>query len=197
MNSQNDEERVILEALGDAPPGYLMDLGAGDGKLFSNTRALMERGWSGMLIEADFESFGKLFELYKGNDKATLINAAIDPRDSVIEFWKAKPEEQGLCSTATERNREIWKDHLAGKYYVGTITPDQIRNQFGVAPAMINVDLEGNSFDIFMMFQTWVPTMKVACIEHDGRAVEIGEWGNKVGLRTAYLNAENIILVRK
>lgn len=197
MYSQNEEEKIILEAVADMAPGFVMDLGAGDGKIFSNSLALIEQKWTAMLIEADFESFGKLFELHKDNPKVTLINAAIDARDSVIEFWKAKPEEHGLCSTATDRNREIWKDHLAGKYYVGTITPGQIKNQFGRAPDVISVDVEGNSYDVFMqVIEGWVGGLKVACIEHDGRVVEISKWGNKAGLRTAYVNDENIILVR-
>jgi hypothetical protein len=53
--SQNGEEQVILDifdTLG-ITKGHLVDLGAGDGVSMSNTRALLERGWTGDLYDGD------------------------------------------------------------------------------------------------------------------------------------------------
>jgi hypothetical protein len=53
--SQNGEEQVILDifdTLG-ITKGHLVDLGAGDGYSMSNTRALLERGWTGDLYDGD------------------------------------------------------------------------------------------------------------------------------------------------
>lgn len=53
--SQNGEQQVILEtfeALG-IHKGHLVDLGAGDGYTMSNTRALLDRGWTGDLYDGD------------------------------------------------------------------------------------------------------------------------------------------------
>lgn len=53
--SQNGEQQVILEtfeALG-IREGHLVDLGAGDGYTMSNSRALLERGWTGQLYDGD------------------------------------------------------------------------------------------------------------------------------------------------
>ena len=53
--SQNGEEAVILETLAalGIEKGHLVDLGAGDGVTMSNTRALIERGWTGNLYDGD------------------------------------------------------------------------------------------------------------------------------------------------
>lgn len=53
--SQNGEQAVILEilnALG-IENGHLVDLGAGDGYTLSNTRALLDNGWTGDLYDGD------------------------------------------------------------------------------------------------------------------------------------------------
>lgn len=53
--SQNGEQAVILEvfdALG-IKNGHLVDLGAGDGITMSNSRALIDRGWTGDLYDGD------------------------------------------------------------------------------------------------------------------------------------------------
>jgi hypothetical protein len=51
--SQTGEDgilRRLFECLG-VSPGYLVDIGAGDGWTLSNTRALLERGWKGALFD--------------------------------------------------------------------------------------------------------------------------------------------------
>ena len=53
--SQNGEEAVILETLAaiGIEKGHLVDLGAGDGYTMSNSRALLEKGWTGNLYDGD------------------------------------------------------------------------------------------------------------------------------------------------
>lgn len=53
--SQNGEQAYILHYLDTIglKTGHLVDLGAGDGFTMSNTRALLERGWTGDLYDGD------------------------------------------------------------------------------------------------------------------------------------------------
>ena len=53
--SQNGEQEHILHYLDTIglKTGHLVDLGAGDGYTMSNTRALLERGWTGDLYDGD------------------------------------------------------------------------------------------------------------------------------------------------
>ena len=53
--SQNGEQAHILHYLDtiSLKTGRLVDLGAGDGRTMSNTRALLERGWTGDLYDGD------------------------------------------------------------------------------------------------------------------------------------------------
>lgn len=53
--SQSGEDIVIaavFDTLG-IKSGHLVDLGAGDGEYLSNSRALLDAGWSGILIDGD------------------------------------------------------------------------------------------------------------------------------------------------
>lgn len=53
--SQNGEQAHILHYIDTIglKTGHLVDLGAGDGRTMSNTRALIERGWTGDLYDGD------------------------------------------------------------------------------------------------------------------------------------------------
>jgi len=53
--SQNGEQPVILETLAaiGIEKGHLVDLGAGDGVTMSNSRALLDKGWTGDLYDGD------------------------------------------------------------------------------------------------------------------------------------------------
>lgn len=53
--SQNAEQAHILHYIDTIglKEGHLVDLGAGDGRTMSNTRALLERGWTGDLYDGD------------------------------------------------------------------------------------------------------------------------------------------------
>ena len=53
--SQNGEQTHILhyfDVMG-IERGHLVDLGAGDGRTMSNTRALLDKGWTGTLLDGD------------------------------------------------------------------------------------------------------------------------------------------------
>jgi len=61
MYSQNNEEDVILNYFGSFV-GTFLDCGANDGVTLSNTRALAERGWCGVLVEPSPKAYARLKE---------------------------------------------------------------------------------------------------------------------------------------
>lgn len=192
--SQNFEEEILLNACaGVKMPGYILDLGANDGVTLSNSRALIEKGWEGCLIEPDYEAFGKLAKLYAGQKGIKLINAAVDTEGGVKTFHHSK--DGGLCSSI---QKTVWTpEYHIQEYSVVAITPSQIIDQMPRGPDVITCDIEGRSFDVVAQFPygSWV--VKAICVEHDHRAEEIGAWAREKGYRVCELNAENIILVRR
>ncbi len=59
MYSQNNEEQIIIEYFKDFK-GHLLDIGANDGLTLSNSRKLIELGWTGDLVEPSPNAFQKL-----------------------------------------------------------------------------------------------------------------------------------------
>lgn len=77
VNSQGGEDG-ILERIFELIPGtdrWCCEFGAWDGKKYSNTYQLIaNKGWSGVLIEADPVKFEDLKRTYAGNGKVVLLN---------------------------------------------------------------------------------------------------------------------------
>lgn len=78
--SQSGEEGLLLrimEILG-KQTGLCCEFGAWDGIHLSNTRRLMERGWRGLMIEADSGRFQDLLKTYPTSSKAISVCAFVD-----------------------------------------------------------------------------------------------------------------------
>ncbi len=96
VHSQRGEDGVIgklLEMLG-TRTRWCVDVGAHDGVFLSNTRALMEQGWNGVLIEGHGKNFAKLRDLYQGQPRAHPLHAMVgfDPgRDSLDHLLAQTP----------------------------------------------------------------------------------------------------------
>ena len=75
--SQNDEQAVITAYFG-STIGKFLDIGAYDGVKLSNTRALLEQGWTGTLVEPSPIVFTQLMaNTVDYADKVNLVNAAV------------------------------------------------------------------------------------------------------------------------
>lgn len=83
---QSDEQHVILEHLAHIERGSVLDVGAYDGVTFSNSLALIRRGWDATLVEPDPDNAAALRELHDSNPRVRVVEAALAPRDSTIEF---------------------------------------------------------------------------------------------------------------
>lgn len=77
--SQFGEDGLIEEAfkLIGIKNKWCVEFGAADGLLFSNTRLLIEQGWSSVQIEADEERFNRLQNLYFENELVTTLNEKV------------------------------------------------------------------------------------------------------------------------
>lgn len=93
--SQNDEEDFIAEFF-HGKSGRFLDVGAYDGVQLSNTRRLLESGWSGVLVEPaahNFQSLMKNCRIFE--DRTVLIQAAVSTRWDLARLWiDLKPDRQ-------------------------------------------------------------------------------------------------------
>lgn len=57
--------------------GFFVELNAADGIQLSNVRNLLEKGWSGVLVEPDVNIFSQLSQTYSGNEKVLCLQKSI------------------------------------------------------------------------------------------------------------------------
>jgi hypothetical protein len=192
MYSQGEEEKYILEAVGAS--GHFLDFGAFDGRTFSNTLALVERGWSGVLVEPSCYAFRALLELHGTNDKLRLVQALVGVNRGLVPFWNSAD----AISTTETKSYAIWKQVADYKplCYVPELTVKDIIAEFPVSADMVNIDTEGTSARLFIHWPIEICVPKVFCVEHDKQQEEITSKANLWGYKTVYENQENMVLVR-
>ena len=198
--SQYGEQEHIIRALVTEqmnPYGSLFfDVGAYHPTDMSNTRALYEAGWNGVMFEPSPGPIQNIMAEYGDDPRIQLVQAAVTTIDECGQMLRMRITQDGL-STDDEANIEKW-DGVAkwqGWCWVPTITIPQILNQFGHA-AFWNIDVEGRSADLFMHLLD-LSEPEVICVEHDNRLAEILQKATAKGYHAVHVNATNAVVAKR
>jgi len=102
--SQNNEQEIILKYFGDFK-GRFLDIGAYNGYDISNTRALLELGWEGTLVEPNPVNLVDLINNSKEfGERAQIISAAVHPRVGMARlFQDMRPGRGWAASVVLEK----------------------------------------------------------------------------------------------
>lgn len=196
MYSQNNEEAVILEALAGTPKGRFLDIGAYDGKTFSNTLRLAELGWSGVCVEPSPTVFPALLKLHGNNPDIMLVNCAVGVSDDWLEFYDANGD---AVSSSDVVHVGKWSTGNVKftKFMLRALPVDLLFKTFGVDYTFINLDVESLNWALFQMIP-WeqLKNLKVICVEHDGHHDAMAAVALKHGFKKIGFNGENLILAR-
>lgn len=192
MYSQNDEERFILAVLGER--GRFLDIGAWNAIDKSNTRALYERGWTGVLVEPSPGPFRNCLAVYPPGNGVSCINAAVVIEPGPVEMWVT----DDCCSTSDEETWRKWRKIVAyepARIQVPGITLEDIFQKHGEFD-FVSIDTEGTSVDLMFRLLELGRRPRCICVEHDGRTGEILSRVTSLGYICAAGNGENVVLVR-
>jgi hypothetical protein len=190
--SQGNEQRAILAAVAHIEHGRFLDIGAAHPTDMSNTRALFEAGWSGVLIEPSPYGMAALIAEYADWPNITLVSAAVGTED-IFATLHVTPD---MVSTIDAESREKWATAgWLGKVQVRLITLEQITCAFGHFD-VVSIDAEGVSAELCrrMLEAGWEP--RVFCVEADGRTHELAMVATGRGYVVTYASAENVVFVR-
>ena len=194
--SQNDEQHYIIDYFTRNKPRHghrLLEIGAYDGKTFSNCSALLEAGWSGVLVEAS----PKMFSAMKANTKhlnVTHVHACVvmEPVTGMIEFF----DNDQATATTLQAHVEKWKNTTPFcKMLMMPTHYNAILGEFGHTWDMVNIDIEGQSAELFLRMVGTMPNVDLWVIEHDNRQEEIRK--ALPNHSVLYENGENIVLGRR
>lgn len=164
MPSQQEEDKLIKDYLGGYATGCYIDIGAGDPIKFSNTHALYQKGWKGLVIEPFPESHKRWAEL-RPND--ILLPIAVMHYNG----------EATMCRTATVGS---WVGNEYAEKYSGEIYKVACNNivtilrkypEFQKAE-FVSIDIESNEDNLLANWNFDLCRPKIICIERQLRGVD-------------------------
>jgi FkbM family methyltransferase len=200
MYSQNQEEKYITEYFKDFK-GTLLDIGANDGKTFSNSLKLIENGWKAYLVEPSPKAFQKLKSLHNGNSNVECLTIAIGTANQKAMLhesgWHLHHKgDIGLLSSLKREETERWKRVEFKESEVEVMDYKTFTDLIGYhAFDFITIDAEGMDWEI--LSQIDLTYTKMVCVETN--SIETEKYINYCrgfGMRLIYKNAENIIMVK-
>ena len=198
--SQNNEQDIIMQYfIGNR--GTFLDIGANDGVTLSNTYALQQAGWGGVLVEPSEEAFNRIPD----NQLVKKFNVAIGTKDGTCTFHEMGNHlgrgDVSLLSTIKKTEINRWKGHgvefkerMTEVWTYKTLLENSPYKIFD----FISIDAEGVDFEI--LEQISLKYTKMLCIEHNGNIDlfhMIKDYCNNAGLTKCLLtNLENVIWAR-
>ncbi|OIO20041.1 MAG: hypothetical protein CO029_00735 [Candidatus Magasanikbacteria bacterium CG_4_9_14_0_2_um_filter_41_10] len=131
--SQNGEDGIVEFIIKKIPslPKYIIDIGANDGVLGSNSRLLIEKyKFGGLLVEPFSEAFKKLEELYAHNDNVEISNFAVG------------------CESTIE-GKINWHGHFS-QMKSQIVNINDLLSQYNIPKdiGFLSIDIDGNDNDV-------------------------------------------------
>ena len=199
MYSQYDEEIHIAAITAACEPDRrrFLDLGAWEPKTFSNSRGLFEGGWSGVVVDPSPSAILKQVEEYGNEPRIEIASLAVGcvaggygsilpiqiTDDCVSTLLDGKP----LHPTAKYR----------GRIFVQVVPISDILMRFGMGFGFVNIDIEGQSVDIFHEALKCDLQPACYCVEHDDRMSELCAAATRAGYVLVYSNGVNAVFGRR
>jgi hypothetical protein len=193
--SQYGEDKILKNILPDN--GYFLEIGAYDPFLLSNTRFLVERGWSGCYVDGCSYSVSKFIDEYKNNDKINIVNCLISGEYTTAKLISFYSSLGDAVSSNNETHVLKWKQERKFRKIFSFISSFSVLDE--ILPKTVhfmNIDIEGESANLATKIDYDNYNTKVVCIEHDDKIDLIENCLQKFGFLKVFSNGTNIILRR-
>lgn len=192
--SQGLEQDFILAAC--PKTGRFLDIGAWNATDKSNTRALFELGWSGVMIEPSPGPMRELLRAYGNEPRIQLVSAAVGTFEQTTIARMHISDD--AVSTTQPKEFEKWKKDakFEGTLIVPVISVRQIIEYFGEFD-FISIDTEGTSVDIFEEFLRLGARPASICVEYNDRKAEAIAYAHKCHFGPIHENENNVIFERR
>lgn len=188
--SQNNEQQYILDYFKDFK-GRFLDIGANDGKTLSNTAALADMGWSGVMVEPSPKTYIKCVYNYKENRNVKVCNYAISDKAGAVKFYEAADT---LVSSMSEEQVNTWNVPYE-VINVQCLTVNLLFHEIGTNFDFISIDAEG--MDLKILTQMDLTNTKMICVEHGNVfEKEIKDYCESFGMKQIMRNFENILMAK-
>lgn len=202
--SQNAEDTYIANYFGDFK-GNLLEIGANEGITLSNSKLLIEQGWSAYLIEPG-SVCGDLILLHKGNPKVHIYNYGIGIKEEIVTFYESGAHvfngtDRGLVSTFDFAETIRWRNNGVDftEQHIQLVPFDKFYNYIdNPVFDFISIDAEGYDWQILQQIDLALVGVKALCIEWNGNPelkILFTKYCEIYGLKLAHINSENLIFI--
>lgn len=189
--SQEGEQGAILASLPDAGVRHVLDVGAWHPTVFSNSRALIEAGWSAVLLEPHPVHAAHLQATYAEWADVEVLERALGLEAGLLPLWLTDDS----MSTFDEPTRVKWADEAAYRDapHMAMVTTWETlwaaRGPFDV----VSLDAEGWSVPLLrrMLYLGYRPA--VVCCEYDHELTAICRTMRDSGYHLRLLNGTNAV----
>jgi FkbM family methyltransferase len=171
--SQFGEQAVIAKFFEERgrDRGRFLDIGAHDGVSCSNTLALAERGWGGVLVEPSPLAFTKLITSYADRPDIEFVCAGVSRRPGITPFYEGGGS---FVGTFDEGHRDAWegKQHVHyRKMWTYAITFEQLFELLPSPYHFISIDTEGTNISLLddLLYSIEPESWELICVERDAK----------------------------
>jgi len=195
--SQNGEDIIIKKWIDENHPKLVsfLDIGAYNGISLSNTYNLLDKEHIvGIYYEPDKRIFKDLVTNIGYQDHLRFYNEGVGLTAGVFKWHDSNGD---MVGTINEEHAEKWgKTVNYTQSTVDIIDVPTLLERHGDNFAFINIDVEGDSANLFLEMFPKYPNCKIWCVEYDNKLNEIQ---SVIGdnYEVLEINGENIIFAKK
>jgi len=202
MYSQNNEEAIIKFYFKEFQ-GRFLDIGANDGKTYSNTLWCAENGWSGVCVEPSEIAFAKLKNQHKNNN-VQCIHTAVGLFDGECEFFESGShiglDDVSLISTTNKNELKRWQDsnNVFTNKQTSIVTFETLLSKVTGKQKfdLISIDAEGLDLDIMRQIDFEKLKCRMLIIEYNRKdEMLFRAMAAQYKLKLFAKNHENLIFV--
>ncbi len=198
--SQSGEDVIIQKYFGNYV-GSLLSIGENDGITFSNAFALIQRGWSAVLMEPSPVAYERLHDLHHDNENVFLMPFALGHTNGQFTFYHSGEMlgsgDVGLVSSFKKEETKRWDSLQVNFEEVKAmmINFDTLLEKSPLAEFdFITIDVEGMELDILPQIDFKKLNTKVLCVEFNGKNIQkYFEIMKPYGFTLIHQNQENLI----
>lgn len=187
--SQFGEQAVILRHAG--ADGAILDVGAWNATVFSNSRALLERGWRGVLMEPHPAHAEHLRQAYAEWPDVQVLEEALGLEAGIVPMYIS----DDAVSTFHAATHVKWSEqggYAAEPLLVRVATWDAIWDWYGPFE-VVSLDAEGWSVPLLRRMLRHEYRPRVVVCEYDDELHGICRAMRRAGYRIRLLNGTNIV----
>lgn len=194
--SQNNEQEIILNYFGDFK-GRFLDIGAYNGVDISNTRALLELGWSGVLVEPNpFNLVDLINNCREFGDRAKIVAAGVGEHSQLRRLRLDDSPGRGWAASFIQDNPGVMMESPVQLY--APVMPISRMYDWGHFE-FISIDAEWMDMEALTSFEiNTLDHCQMLIIEPGGEADRQGmkNYLKHFGFRIHAETPENIIAAR-